>query len=118
MSTWDYKITHNSFNLIKQQTKTNKIMTIKGTTCEGVDISFEIKSNNKALAAKMLLSECLFIQVINNIAYYTISYILEISEDISKEICYYAELEIGEEELESVIIENTFGEKALIFKRK
>ena len=93
-------------------------MTIKGTTCEVVDISFEIKSNNKALATKMLLSECLFIQVINNIAYYTTSYILEISEDISKEICYYAELETGEEELESVIIENTFGEKSLVFKRK
>ena len=92
-------------------------MTIKGTTCEGVDISFEIKSNNKALATKMLLSECLFIQVINNIAYYTTSYILEISEDISKEICYYAELETGEEELESVIIENTFGEKSLVFKK-
>ena len=43
-------------------------MTIKGTTCEVVDISFEIKSNNNALATKMLLSECLFIQVINNIA--------------------------------------------------
>ena len=31
-------------------------MTIKGT-CEAVNISFEIKSNNKALATKMLLSE-------------------------------------------------------------
>ena len=59
-------------------------MTIKGT-CEAVNISFEIKSNNKALATKMLLSECLFIKVINNIAYYTTSDILEISEDISKE---------------------------------
>lgn len=109
MNTWDYKTINK---------KQNKIMTIKGTTCEVVNISFEIKSNNKALAAKMLLNECVFIQAINNIAYYTTSYILEISEDISKEICYCAELKTGEKELESVIIENTFGEKALVFKRK
>lgn len=92
-------------------------MTIKGKG-KIIAIYFEIKSNNKALATEMLLSECLFIKVVNNIAYYTTSYILEISEDISKEILYYAEQETGEEELESVVIENTFGEKSLVFKRK
>ena len=70
------------------------------------------------LAAKLiLLFHSTFITINDNTAYYTTEYKLEISEDISLEICYLADIksnEYGEDVINKVIITNCFGEDDIV----
>lgn len=94
-------------------------MKIKGSCNHRKDkTSFTYYTDDKMLAAKLiLLFHSTFITINDNTAYYTTDYKLEISEDISKEICYLADLkakECGEAEINKVIITNCFGEEDII----
>ena len=99
-------------------------MTVKGN-CTHRDIkkeSFMFKTDNKMSAARLvLLFNSTFITANKGIAYYTTDYKLEISEDISKEICYLAEIaaeECGEDEINKVIITNCFTEDDIVISRQ
>lgn len=98
-------------------------MTIKGN-CEHRRVkksSFVFDTNDKMLAAKLILFNSIFITADNCTAYYTTDYKLEISEDISKEICYLAEIkaeECGEDEINKVIIANVFGEDDIVISKE
>ena len=80
--------------------------------------SFTYDTNDKMLAAKLiLLFHSTFITINEHTAYYTTDYKLEISEDISDEICHLADLksnEYGEDVINKVIITNCFGEDDIV----
>ena len=98
-------------------------MIIKGT-CEHCRVkkpSFVFDTNDKMLAAKLVLFSSVFITATNCIAYYSTDYKLEISEDISDEICHIAKIQAkkrGEDEINKVIIANCFGEDDIIISKK
>ena len=99
-------------------------MTVKGN-CTHRDIkkeSFVFETDNKMSAARLiLLLNSTFITADKCIAYYSTDYTLEISEDISKEICYLAEIaaeECGEDEIDKVIITNCFTENDIVISKQ
>ena len=94
-------------------------MKIKGSCNHRKDKPlFTYYTNDKMLAAKLiLLFHSTFITINDNTAYYTTEYKLEISEDISLEICYLADIksnEYGEDVINKVIITNCFGEDDIV----
>ena len=98
-------------------------MKIKGSCNHRKDkTSFTYYTNDKMLAAKLiLLFHSTFITINDNTAYYTTDYKLEISEDISNEICYLADLksnEYGEDVINKVIITNCFGADDIVITKE